>query len=263
MSSRIAGVLAATVLLIAVAAASAPAGKSPGPREPDRVLVGLLLPFAGHTESGLTKVGTGTLGVVTRGGDPALTYELRLSRRTCKELEAGADRPRLVGPSLAGDEPFINTVWVDIDRTGVTARHVSAARSTVLAVRTAEGEFQPRACASAIKLQDVLVSSLRGGEIRGTAIIGRRSSGRTGLMVDIAGLPDGSYELVADTKRCSQRIAERDIVIETNVSSADGILVDKSTPKLLRSARPRSARIYSEDAGGQITQLACGTFGRG
>jgi hypothetical protein len=164
MTLRLPATLALTAVLGAGTIAPGPAGAAaPGPTNHDGILVGLLLPFADHTERGIVHLtvrqGSSRLVVSTASGDDQATYTLRLSTRSCAGVRRNPARPRFIGPTLAGPGAFMDTYFDDSSVVGVTRRHARATRSIVLVAHDASGKFEPRACGAVYELKDVLVSS--------------------------------------------------------------------------------------------------------
>lgn len=271
---RAAALLAAAgaVIAIAVLATDRPATAAPGDTQPKGVLVGLLLPFADHSERGMVRLTFApkqrSLTVVTESGDPSAAYSVRLSRRTCGAIGRNPAAETFSGPSLTGDDPFINTFWEVEDFTPVTARQVRAARSVVLLAETSDGKFEPRACSATFRLEDVLISSVRSGELRGVVAAAPRGRKRVVVYSAFQGLPvkDGTSNtlmLVAHSKPCSQAVDVVDYVSWRTplTAGATGNAIDKSTPKIALK-RPRSARVWDVPEAGEPTELACGPVAR-
>jgi hypothetical protein len=120
-----------------------------GPRRPQSWVTALLLPFADFKEHAVVQVTRGrrksSISVGGRDGDDAVTYSLRLSRRSCAGLERNADRPRFIGSSLIEPLNFTNTFFDDA-AVRVSTGDINASKSVVLAARVSDDKLEPRAC---------------------------------------------------------------------------------------------------------------------
>jgi hypothetical protein len=266
-------VSAAVFIAATLASEPASAGQRPGPERPSGILVALLLPVVDYQEGGVVHLrptrGGGVRAIVaTNGGDPALTYELRLSRLTCRAIKSDPNRSEFDGGGLSPREQFINQVWDDTDIVSITARQLRAARSVVLGTVNGEGKFQPRACGTAVQLEDVLVSSVKSDTVNGYVLTAQRNRSRaivyTALTKEGAGtLP---VLLVASTKPCSRQGNADESVVwsQRHIMEEEGIFYAKSTPKLERPLRrAKSVRVFDDASGAETVQLTCGTYGRG
>jgi hypothetical protein len=134
------------------------------PRHP-RVLVGLLLPFAGHTERAnvhlTVRRRSASLAVVGDfNGDGAVDYSLRLSRRSCAAVKSHPAHPGYIGPRLIAPTAFTGTTFDDHAAAHASKAGAHAARSIVLVGRAGHsGRFQPRGCAVTIELEEILISN--------------------------------------------------------------------------------------------------------
>jgi hypothetical protein len=261
------------VLLAAVLAAQpAGAGQRPGPERPSGILVALLLPVvADYQEGGVvhlrpTRGGGARAIVATSGGDPALTYELRLTRVTCRAIRKDPDRSAIASGALISKEGFINQVWDDTDIAHVTTRQLRAARAVVLGAVDAEGKFEPRACGTAVQFQDLIVSGVKSDTVNGYVLTAERRRNRALVYTALTKEGAGTLLLVANTKPCSQRVDGADFLVwsQRHIMETEGVFYAKSRPKLERPLRQaRSIRVFDDTSGSEPVQLTCGTYGRG
>jgi hypothetical protein len=133
------------------------------PRRP-RVLVGLLLPFAGQTERAdlqlTVRPGSASLALVGDfNGDGDVSYSLRLSRHSCAAVKSNPAHPGYIGPPLVAPTAFTGATSVDNRTASASTTNVHAAKSIVLVGRKGGGRFQPRSCGLGIELEDILISN--------------------------------------------------------------------------------------------------------
>jgi hypothetical protein len=127
-----------------------------GPRRPRSWVTALLLPFADFKEHAVVQVTRGrrksSIAVGGRNGDDAVTYSLRLSRRSCAGVERNAKAPRFIGSSLLGPRGFAGTFFDDA-AVRVSAADVDASKSVVLVAHVGDDEVEPRACGKRYHLE--------------------------------------------------------------------------------------------------------------
>jgi hypothetical protein len=133
------------------------------PRRPS-VLVGLLLPFARHSERANVQLtvrpGSASLALVGDfNGDGDVSYSLRLSRRSCAAIKSNPANPGYIGPPLIAPTAFTGATFVNNGTASASKAGAHAARSIVLVGRGAGGRFQPRSCGLGIELEEILISN--------------------------------------------------------------------------------------------------------
>jgi hypothetical protein len=128
------------------------------------VLVALLLPFSEQTARLNLQLtaGRGPDSLALTGDfnpDEAIAYSLRLSSRSCAEVQQNPTRPGFIGPPLIRPIQYSGTTFDNESAVDASTANARAAKSIVLVGRGAGGgKFRPRACGRAYKMTDVLIS---------------------------------------------------------------------------------------------------------
>ena len=119
------------------------------------VLIALLLPFAGHAESGAVRATTTSISAVIRSAQQGQTYRFALSRRSCRSLRLDPDSPlSIVGRSSAIHAEKNQDIEVENDETHFAG--APSARSTLLLGR----KRSVRACGPGVGARHGVVASL-------------------------------------------------------------------------------------------------------
>src|SRR4051812_18061874 len=123
----------APIILAVAALCALPASSGAARPQPthDSVLVALLLPFAGHVETGAVRATTTSISAVVRSPQAGQTYRFALSRRISHSIKVDASSPLLiVGRSSAIHAEKNQDIEVENDEAHF--KDASSARSMLL-----------------------------------------------------------------------------------------------------------------------------------